>query len=111
MPALCGGGNGHERNENKILVATRITETKLRTLLDRKRASGRVLHREEHGAAPSILNVSRKGGQKQRDAAPDCRNDIRMVGCTVGAFSRIDNQVVKLRRWKLQIHRPSQRRG
>ena len=29
MPALCGGGNGHERNENKILVATRITETKL----------------------------------------------------------------------------------
>src|SRR5216683_8266049 len=30
MPALCGGGNGHERNENKILVATRITETKAR---------------------------------------------------------------------------------
>ena len=27
MPALCGGGNGHESNENKILVATRITET------------------------------------------------------------------------------------
>src|SRR5260370_42358367 len=32
MPALCGGGNGHERNQNKILVATRITETKLTSL-------------------------------------------------------------------------------
>src|SRR5258708_10088709 len=29
MPALGGGGNGQERNENKILVATGITETNL----------------------------------------------------------------------------------
>src|SRR5216684_2228791 len=46
MPALCGGGNGHERNENKILVATRITETKQ----DRGRPAERVAVRHRRGA-------------------------------------------------------------